>query len=358
MSLSPYRSLALARRRHKARFGRAALFWAVLGYGLAQIAIGAMVDRWHPRIPERLPEQVWDKKRKRLFELATNTPERPLIVMLGSSRTEGAFQASRVTEALSTIKPTPLAYNFGVPAAGPLHEFLFLREMLGNRIKPCLLLIEYLPPLLNKRQRGLTSEEGWILPDGLSASHLLSLGPYLSKPAQIRREWLLSRIAPCYALRNDLHKDFRQRLGIEPWGPKRPHDPWGELLHSPPPEDWPRRQKIAFDMYYSSLQNFELGTGPKKAMRDLVECCHKNDIQAALVLMPESSGFRRWYTREGRSRTQELLDELSQQFQLPVIDATDWVCDQDFFDGHHVHQSGARVFTDRIIGEIRNLLQR
>src|SRR4051794_26816542 len=124
-------SFALARCRRMQQFGRPAVLWSMVLYLVGQLIVNALIDRWHPRIGEKLPQQVWQKKRKRLWELAATEPDRSLLVMLGSSRTEGAFQARQVTT-LSEPGATPLlAYNCGVPAAGPLHEVVFLREMIA-----------------------------------------------------------------------------------------------------------------------------------------------------------------------------------------------------------------------------------
>ena len=190
----------------------------------------------------------------------------------------------------------------------------------------------------------------------MTASQLQRLGPYLGRPDRVRREWLQSRVAPCYAHCADVHKHVRQQLSLEPDGPTRPHDPWGELLHSPPPQDWPRRHKIARDMYHESLSRFQLGEGPCRAMHDLLKRCQQERIPTKLVLMPESTTFRSWYPERVRAETGSVLDEVSKAYGIGVIDATAWVADADFFDGHHVHKGGARVFTDRLLVELKPIL--
>src|SRR6516165_3285350 len=127
----------LARGRRMKKFGRAAVLWAVVFYAVAQIALNAVMDRFNPQMPAR----VWLKKRKRLWQLAAREPDRSLVVMLGSSRTEGAFEAGRLNGLPGPEGKPLLAYNFGVPASGPLHELLFLQEMLDAGIRPRLLLV-------------------------------------------------------------------------------------------------------------------------------------------------------------------------------------------------------------------------
>jgi hypothetical protein len=340
------RSISLARRRRLTKVGRSAVVWALLLYVVATVILCATLDRWSPRMTDR----VWLRKRKRLRELAATAADRPLLVMLGSSRTEGALDAGRLN-GLAGPRGEPLvAYNCGVPGVGPLHELVFLREMLDMGIRPDLLLVEYLPPLLNRPQRGRTSEEGWINPPWLTTSQFTRMWPYLCRPARARREWIQSRVAPYHVFRLNLHTRLRQKLSLHPPCPRRPHDPYGQLLNiSPPPAECAERTRIARDMYHDSLGELELGKGPCKAVRDLLECCRRERIAVVLVLLPESSEFRTWYRPEGLADARVLLRNLQQACAVPVIDATAWVADTDFIDGHHLDRSGARVFTDRLV---------
>ena len=115
-------TVALARRRHGGQFSRSAILWAVLVYAFAQVVIGVAISRWHPRIAERLPDEVWHKKRKRFFQMARAEPDRPVVVMFGSSARKGPFrQAGSIGLPGASGKPI-LAYNFGVPASGPMRR--------------------------------------------------------------------------------------------------------------------------------------------------------------------------------------------------------------------------------------------
>jgi hypothetical protein len=335
------------------KLGRPVLLWGLVLYAVAQLALTATLDRWQ----SSTAESVWHKKRKRLGELAAAEPDRPLLVMLGSSRTEGAFQAGRLNGLPGPGGKPLLAYNLGVPATGPLHELLYLRELLDAGIRPRVLLVEYLVPLLNEPQRGLTSEEGWIEVPRLSAAHLMRIWPYLTHPARVRRQWIESCTATWYVLRDDLHVHLRRKWSLEAPAVARPHDPWGEtLLEAPPGENAEHRRQITHDLYYASLRGFRLGEGPTRALRDLLECCRRNQITVVLVLMPESTEFRRWYRPQGLADARLLLADLRQTFGVRVIDASDWVADQDFADGHHVYKHGARTFTTRLVEDLRPIL--
>jgi hypothetical protein len=76
-----------------------------------------------------------------------------------------------------------------------------------------------------------------------------------------------------------------------------------------------------------------------------------------LVLSPESSQFRSWYTPEGPASIRRLLDAVRQTYGVPIVDATAWVADKDISDGHHVLAHGAQTFTTRLFEELRPILK-
>src|SRR5215472_13584895 len=101
-----------------ARSGKAVMLWVVAVYAASQLLIGFLMDRWHPTSFET----IWRLKWARIREVAVAAPNGSLVVMLGSSRTDAAFQAGRLNGLVGPDGQPLVAYNFGVPAAGPIHE--------------------------------------------------------------------------------------------------------------------------------------------------------------------------------------------------------------------------------------------
>jgi hypothetical protein len=350
------RSLSLARARGLKRRGRAFLFWGAILYAVAQLSVCPLLNRW--RAPQSHQEY---RKWLRLRELVKATPDRPLVLMLGSSRTCYAFRAGQLNG-----KPGPdgrplLAYNFGVLGAGPMHEWMYLRKMLAEGIRPRLLLIEYAAPLMCKPARGLTSEESTLATRWLTTDQLVHLWPYLTQRRQIFRDWVLTRLAPWYNLRYEMHGDLQQMyFALPPAADRRPVDEWGwcQLSTEPPPLLlsaflW----RSTYLMYHDTMgPRFRLADSSRRAMWDLLDLCHRERIPTALVLMPESSIFRSWESDEARSGPAALLADLRNHYHLPLIDASNWLGDEDFEDGHHELLSGANRFTERMAQEIQRLL--
>ncbi len=347
----PGASLALARSRRLRQSGRAVVLWALALYALAQPVLLTMMLLWHPT----LYETAIRAKRGQLRELVAAAPDRPLLLMLGSSRTEAAFQAGRLDGLPGPGGRPWRAYNFGVPTSGPLRQGLHLREMLESGTRPRLLLVEYLPPLLNQPRRGITSEENWAESPWMSATQLRRLWPYFAAPGRKGHDWLLGRLAAAYAFRYSIQSATAPSGTIA-----RPaytaHDAWGwRLPELATPEFLAGVWGVACNMYPDSLRQFRLGAGPCRAMRDVLELCRRERIPAVLVLTPESTTFRGWYSPEGREGPQRFLEELRAEYGVPVLDAREWLPDEDFVDGHHVTAEGACAFTLRLRDELQRL---
>ena len=133
-----------AQRRRLARRAALTLLCFSLIFFLGQFAIGYCVE--HSWSSVRDPD--YDGKRKRLAELQATVADQPLILVLGSSRTEMGFCAGQVTANLHDR--SAVVFNFGISGAGPLLESVCLRRLLSEGIRPDLLVLEVLPPTLNQ----------------------------------------------------------------------------------------------------------------------------------------------------------------------------------------------------------------
>jgi hypothetical protein len=345
----------LARPRRMKQSARAVLLWSLAFYALAAVVLDAIMDRWCPA-----PfEQVYRTKWAEFCQMTAQAPDRPVVVMLGSSRTDGGFEARRLDGLPAPDGRPLLAYNFGVPAAGPIHEYLYLRQMLERGIRPRLLLVEFLPPLFNDGRSRLISEENWTIPAWMSPMQVTRTAPYLVHPVRKEREWVEARLAPWYVHRPSLTGWVQEKL--DPPNPPRTipwyHDHWGmrypETLSA---AEYAFRSGVARD-YIPTLGKFRMGEGPARAMRDLLDCCRRENIPVMLVLTPESAEFRSWYSPACRASTLGLLEQLRSTYGVQVIDATRWLGDNDFVDGHHLDASGVEKYTTRLLTEVQRVLR-
>ncbi len=343
-----------SRLRRLRRRALAALLWALVCYAAAGALPMLLHHRW-----ERIGPAFEGRKWPALRRLVARHPDRPLLLMLGSSRACWAFRAGAL-DGMPDSDGRPLSvFNFGIPATGPVSELFCLRDLLAEGVRPRFLLIEVLPPLLCKPRRGAFTEEGMMGFDSLSARQFLRWLPYLHRPGECAQLWLGARLAPWYTFRQFIELEVRCLAAGRPFPTYGPIDDWGWRIGYPlpfPPWERQRRLKLSREGYDPALRHFRPGEKQTQALRELLDLCRRESIPAALVLMPESSELRGWYPDEAKAAVRGLLDELSRAYGLEVIDASCWLADDDFEDGQHAVQHGADVFTGRLARELPRLL--
>jgi hypothetical protein len=336
--------------------GRAVLLWTLVLYAVAQAGLVLAMERWHPTFCLSIADHKW----RRLRRIVASEPDRPLLLMLGSSRTEQGFEARRLEGLNDPDGRAFVTYNFGLPACGPMNEGLYLREMLEGGIRPRLLLVEFVTPLFNEPHKKIVSEELWTPGTWLSVTQLVRLWPYLTHRGQKTGEWLEARVAPWYAARPQLQNTLLQHLRCdEADRVDFPHDAWGWQVPEPVARvELEKRWEKANNQYRASLHRYRVGRGPRRAMRDLLRLCRREKIPVVLVLMPETNLFRIGYRPAGLAEARRLVEDLRDGFGVDLIDATGWVHDGLFADGHHLRAEGARIFSDRLRGEVERILAR
>ena len=348
--------LSLARSRRLRRNAPAVALWFLLLYALSQLAIGLLMHRCRP-VPFEIVRRV---KERQIRELAARAPNRPLVVVLGSSRVDQGFQAGRLAGLPGPDGRPLLAYNFGVPATGAAHELLYLHELLDAGIRPRLLLVEFVRPLLGVPRRGMISEEEWMSAPWSRPDRLARLWPYLERPRRKAYEWLEARLAPAYTFHADMDIWLQKTLYPErfPRDQSYDQDEWGcRWPESLTDEDCATRLRLCRLQYAATLAQMQPGDASRRALHDLLACCRREGIPVALLVMPESSTFRSWYSPQGWAESERLLAELRDTHGVEVIDANRWIDDRAFSDGHHLRADGATRFTTRLIGEIQRLLR-
>lgn len=350
----PNTNFALARPRRMKGSARAVLIWSLLIYGFSAVVLTCIMTRWHPNGFE---QNYWRKWRK-FQRFAAEERERPLAVMLGSSRAAALFKAGLMDGRLAPNGQHWRAYNFGVPATGPMREWMHLRDMIDQGIKPRLIIVEYLPPLLNEAHTGLYTEENWVMPEWTTVHQYFRFRPYLARPMRKASEWVEARMAPWAVYRLCLHSWLRLRMG---WANQDNlvidnYDRWGCRVHE---AFTPQKRAVfiaAAHDYIPSLQHFRLAKGLCRVWHDMLSYCQREGIAVVLFVPPESNEFRSWYPASCLTKVEGLLTELHQTYGVQVIDARKWLNDNEFVDGHHANAKGSLKFTVRMLRELRAYL--
>ncbi len=337
--------------------GRAALGWAVLSFAGLQLALGAGLDRWQPDVFDREYSAKLTRLRARLAE----NPGAPLVVVLGSSRPLVGLQPSALQLPRGPGGRRPVVFNAALTGSGPILELICFRRLLAAGVRPDCVLVECWPPAWHEKDG--FGEDGRIEADRLSWPDLRLLRHYTGHPYRFYAEWLGERLLTAFRWRAPL----LQRCARQ-WLPSPPPrletydladaDGWLGWPRPPAPAEhqaWLIRDRAA---YQSMLQDLRPAASCDRALRELLALCRQRKIRAALIFMPETSVLRGYYAPATRARVDAYLGRLSRESAVPLIDARDWVSDDEFADTHHLLKSGARAFSTRLGREaLRPLLE-
>jgi hypothetical protein len=335
------------RRHERQQRSRADLIWYLIGFVVVQAGLAVGLERYWPAV--RDPD--FDDLEHILQERRAEAPDRPLVLVLGSSRTKMALRAESLNH--SSDPAAPLILNYAVAGSGPMMEQVVLRRVLASGVRPRFVFIEIIPMFLSARD-GAPIEERNLLGGRLTAEELASLLPYYAEPYRVAYPWLLARVLPTQRHQAEL----RDALGIDLPAAGRPkyvsgRDGYGWL---PGPEsaaghDTAALVRHAIDTYESALKQPALADGPEQALRDLVAGCREERIPVALLVPPEGSVFRRYAPAVAEAHRRGVRD-LARAMGVPLIDTSTWADDDDFYDGHHLTQPGADRYTARFAREV------
>jgi hypothetical protein len=286
----------------------------------------------------------------RLKQLQRESPGRPLVLALGTSRTQNAIDPAAM--GFPEERGSPLVFNFGQSGSAPLKVLLTLQRLLDEGIRPSAVIVEVLPV--------------WLAADGpaerlfrdyeprLSAGDLRRLAPYRTDPTDLERKWLAARLAPWFAHRVVLMSHWLPR-----WLP------WGERIDP----QWQGMEADGFVPYppqFSSLEfraeaaaharrehagcfaGYAFGQSSLRAVRDLVNRCREEQIAVLFVEPSVSPMFRGWFAPGVWESGARRLHALAAELGVELVPADAGLAEADFIDGHHLLREGAATYSLRL----------
>lgn len=310
----------------------------VANFGMAA-ALETVRPEWRePELGHRLPL------------LRSVSSERPLVLVIGTSRTQNAIAPGVM--GFPDEPGSPRIFNFGQAGASPLKELLTLHRVLEAGVRPSAVVVEVFPSSLS----GNTPAEVEFREKAarLSASDLQHLYPYCGNPAELRASWLQARLAPWCAQRQVL---------MSHWAPKwqtwqrRIDFQWESIdaggfqaVDDISPE---RREALtaqARKEYIGAFTDFRPGDISMRALRELSGMCRERSIPLAFLIPPVAPWFRASFAPGVYERAFRDLRRLAREEGVtlfPEFAATD----AEFMDGHHLLKHGAerysRILADR-----------
>jgi hypothetical protein len=341
----------IQRRNKKTSSARNAVAWGILLFVGIQVSVGIAMEHLSPQW--RDPEYGY--KLRELRERLREDPDRPLLLVIGSSRSGLGVCPTDFHLTDSGTSKQPLVFNMSISGSGPLFELMSLRRVLSEGIRPRWVMVEVLAPLLY--QEPAWSEWKWLNINRLSAGDVSLLSRYSEHPNRLKRYWLYSRVAPAYS-----HRFYLMGQYFPAWLPlDLRNDAWWQIdpygyRTAPMPDvvEGPTRARLVANAnreYSRALQNFKVAEKSDRAMREFLDTCKANDLPVLVYMMPEGDEFRSWYGPGTAQAIDAYMTTLKLDYDLEVVDARRWLEERCFFDSHHLLQPGAHRFSARFSRE-------
>jgi hypothetical protein len=340
ISCRPQRSLRADGPR---RAARAAVLWALAAFILLQAGLELAIETWLPGLRD---EFCYRKLKQVERHFAAAPPDATRIVVLGTSASFCNLHGEALERELHRAGGGKVAaYNFGIPGSSPLMELVTLKRLLAARVRPDIVFVEVLSPFL----RGLPPlDPVRFTPERFALSELRMVRHYASYYSPVG--YCDGRLVPWHSHRWGILRGVAPSFAVDdPWthgiGAFDDHGAGHLDDQTRTPESF-RRGIAQTEKSYGLYRRGACKDAPfGPILRELLETCRRENIQAVLVLMPECSAMRAWYDSTARTEMKSFIDELAREHGAAVVDAHDWIDDGGFLDGVHLVHSGAERFT-------------
>jgi hypothetical protein len=337
----------------------------ILGFGLfvlAQVGLLAVIEGLKPI----LVDAEFGIRLDSMRSLVRQYPGRESLAVLGSSRMGNGFETdyAMARSFIEDRRDSPIVVNMSMTGGTSVWQYLALRRLIDNGLKPDAVIVEILPMTLVSDAQYFRSDYHFP-PHRLRWRDVLALSDVM--PDQSNRhllEWIINNVVfPWHTHRfpivdlllpawqvDQLNNQSRPRVWrhiISPTG-------WIPFsVEVPTPEQRHEAEEVARKAYGELGDATELCQSTCRLYQALFACCRENGIKiSAVVMMPESEGFRGLYGRHLLEHVGRFAASISREERIPVVDAREWIPADRFWDGHHLLTSGARMFTDRMCTEV------
>ncbi len=342
--------MTLFRHAHP-RQSRSSILWCLGFFLLTQLGMTLSIELWRPSWSD--PEFGYRVVRLRRARAAN--PGRPLVLVFGSSRVGNGFASDEITADASN-PAAPLFFNMSAAGGGPSGQLRYLRRMIAMGLVPDEVVFEAWFPVLETEGVTFHSKNSIsahrIRFSDLEVWHRHAPEIYHHRLGQ----WLEWNCVPWYSNRFTLIGRYLPELQNE----KQSQESilWRQLL-SPmgwipipidkvPPDSYQQALAATQQNYQSSLAFEQLHPITDAIFRDMMDLCREHRIKVVTFLaMPEETVMRNWYNPASKSLARRYFTDLAREYGTHFVDASDWVPDGGFLDGHHLLGDPARRFTRR-----------
>jgi hypothetical protein len=338
-----------ANRRRWSAHGRAGVIWGLGCFLAIQGITAVLIDQRYPQI--RDPE--YGHRLTALKRRLAAEPERPLLLVLGSSRPENGLRPDAMEMGPLLDGRRPLVFNFALSGSGPFEELFCLRCLLAEGVRLRWLLVELLPLSLAEDTPQVLSASR------LSYRDLNRRAAFAAGADGLRRDWWSAAFVPWSTHRLSLLSHWAPRA--LPWSARlnsywRDCDESGWMRCPVEESDVERREREearAHQQYEGKFTDYRVSPLTKSSLDRIGQLCAAHEIRPLFYLMPEADSFRCLYPAQTLKIIDDFVALLRQEPGITVIDARRWLPEERFYlDGHHLLEPGATAFSERFGREV------
>jgi hypothetical protein len=334
------------------RIARSDVFWWLGSFVALQVGLAIALESWAPcwRDP------AYHAAETRLRIQKKQEPRRPVIVVLGSSRTLNGLRPAVLSDHQPVDSNPPAIQNWGFPGHGPVELAMRLDHLIREGPRPDGIVIELVPTMLPREQFA----PNMVPTYAHSWKDLPTVAALSSAGKDVVGEWCRARLVPWFAYRDNIMDSCLPR-----WRPRGQSNTWWKALDK---SGWmplgatkksDKALEVALRDHKPFLDNAQIAPCQDRALRHIMAACKRESIPAVLLLMPEGPVFRSRYPEKTRASWDGFLVALCKEFEVPLVDAREWIESEEYFlDSHHLLPEGARVFTERFAREVVPLVVR
>ncbi len=309
--------------------------------------VGAM-EAW-----PQLRDPEYGRRAERLRERVAQHPDRPLVLVFGSSRVSMGVRPAAWEEARPGSPADPLLFNMSEFGAGPIVQLILVRRVFADGFRPDVVVLEYWPPVL--RQHDGHGDTTRFDQHRLRWDDRPVVRDYYPNPEAVERRMRSFRLNPLTenGARLLVQLDSRWVPGsvqsdkgwaeMDGWG-------WAPGMDVRP-DDAATRRKLTDHIrvpFAAQLAGCTIHPDSDRALRASIAVARQHGARVAFVFMPESAEFQSRYPADLERTAREHLARLSAELAVPVIPARDWMDERYLADGFHLSRAGAAVFTAKL----------
>ena len=332
--------------RPTAQSAKVALFSGLLFFVGVQLALNVFIERRHPEFYDF----EYSARLRRVRDRQAESPSRPLLGVMGSSRTEMGFRPEEVTNLSTSTAGSPLPFNLGHIGGGAIEELMLYKRYRRDGVRPAWLVLEIMPLFLSGNVSTFATEF-------MTARDMPVLYRHI-EPHKLYPRFAWPRLVPLHQNRLEIMRRIvpdgalapQQDLEAIPLGPLGGDQGWF-VKDSVAPEEYRRRLEGTRSYALFKLGRYAVNQRATHAYDELLTECRRDGIPVLLVLMPEGEQLRSLYPPEAMARLDAWCGDLSRRHDVPIVDARRWLPEEDFMDSSHVLRRGATVFTRRFSEE-------